>query len=297
MKIILSVGLFFTVTGLYAAPVNLSKKILTTKSAKSSEVTDPEIRSDMGSMSKWSLSSNISYDGSTLDDILGDTRPNANVPSRPYSTYMSGSLKGRYRIDKMSSITAGTGFSVEKPFQDEAGELEFQNPNISYGLVHKNGPWLGSFFSSLDIYTTDYDTNRRQRKFRMNVGYTIKYKNIANSNFTVGMMFYGAKYFFNRDYQEGDYSKNTDLYMKVKPKLQYRISKMFSLSTEISFPVAVYRQDVAHMTFHSSSIYQKIGLGTSFTPEVYLYTYLNLYPENYRFDNTYYGLSLTMSLF
>jgi hypothetical protein len=267
------------------------------KSKSKHKITDPEIRSEIGSMSKWSISSNISYAGSTLDDPLGEWRPNANVPSRPYTTYMSGSIRGRYRINKMSSITLGSGFNVEKPFQDTAGDLEFKNPNISYSLAHKNGKLVGSLFSGLDIYTTDYDKERRQRKARMNVGYTLKYKRIAGSKFTAGVMLYGSKYFFSRDYQVGDYSKSTDIYVKIKPKLQYRINKRFSLSTEFNFPAAIYRQNVSHLTFHSSSVYQKIGLGTSFTPEIYLYTYLNLYPDNYRFDNTYYGLSLTMSLF
>ena len=94
------------------------------KFEESNTLTDPKLRADAGSLSSLSIRASLSYLGPTLGDLSSPEQPNPDGSVGNYSQAMKGSVSLRYRLSPDSTISAGTGVSLIKPFHAADGRKQ-----------------------------------------------------------------------------------------------------------------------------------------------------------------------------
>ena len=150
MMSLLAVLVLVFSTNSFALDKKAKKKTATKKDAKASDVTEnAKLKAELGSMSTFSMSGSLGYTGASLKDPFGDQRPNPDSLPGNYSTYLSGSISARYRLDKSTSITGGASFLYYIPenYVDRDGEIvkndpELSNPSLSYNKVIKGDGYV-----------------------------------------------------------------------------------------------------------------------------------------------------------
>jgi hypothetical protein len=283
-----------SLTTAYGAATTTSQATIKGKGGSSHLIKNSELRANIGSMSKLSLSANLKYSGASIEDPFGEERPNPNGWGGDWSTRLSGSFSGRYRVNKMQSVTTGVGVSATKPFHG-MDNGEWKNPFIRYSYAQRFSYLSGYLSTGLTKYTQSSD-KRLGKNMNAYAGYTVKWTRIMQTGLTLGMKVDGSATAFNRGYIRSIDRKTSDYYFNVVPMVEYRFSPMFTFKTDLSLGYSHYRHFEQRSKFNRNKLYQRFGLGTAFTPEVYLYTYLSTYPENYRSDATTLSMSLTMSI-
>jgi hypothetical protein len=114
----------------------------------------------------------------------------------------------------------------------------------------------------------------------------------------LGLGFNGGFYTYGHNYIPGVDSYNSTLYyFNVTPEIGYRINSKYNIKTSLNFGRSNYRRYESKTKFENNVVEQNIGLGVGFTKEVYLYSYILTYPQNYRLDTATFGMSLNFSLF
>lgn len=259
------------------------------------KIKDTEVSAEIGSLSKTSLSAKLSYYGSDLEAPFEEYAPNKQGYNTDSKTILMGDLMGRYRIDKTTSVTLGVGVSLKAPFAN-AQDPEANDPNMAYNWANESDSISGYGYTSLKHYTNKYDSQKVGKLLKWGAGYKGKFKQVLNAPWSLALKMDVANYFFKDSYVPGD-KKTTQYYINLTPTLEYQLSKSYSLKTDLKFGYTNYREDTNLFDFEKNFIEQTIGVAVSFTPTTYLYTYLQLFPEDYRFDNTILATSLTVSVF
>lgn len=192
----------------------------------------------------------------------------------------------------MSSVTLNSGLSFIKPFADPQ-DLSVASPSISYNRTNKMGRYLGRGYITAKYYT-DKDSRDRHKKMKITTGYKLKARNVLFKNVTVGIST-GIGYYY---YDSDDISSYATLwYFNVTPLISYKFNKMFNIKTDFNIGRTNYKKYDSKFKFANNLVSQSIGLGIGFTKEIYLYSYIVTYPENYRLDTATFGMSLNFSLF
>ena len=267
------------------------------KKATDPKIDDNEIRSEMGSMSRFSLSSRLSYYGGALDDPFGAEQPNPQSYDTSGKTSMSGTFSLRYRINKMSSVTISTGLYLQTPFA-HPDKFDLSSPSIGYNFTNKFKKVLGRGYVSLKYYTDEYSHDISDKRFKLSTGYKVKVKNIIFQGLRLGLSFNTAIYSYGHSYRPGvDKYNSTLYYFNVSPSVEYKINRMFTVKTSFTIGRTNYRRFDSKTKYENNLLEQSIGLGTGFTREIYLYTYIKTYPTNYRIDTAIFGMSLNFSVF
>lgn len=287
IKLVLILSTLLTNITTYAAD-----SAVTTKAEP--QINDNEIRSEMGSMSKYSLSSSMYYSGGSLDDPFGADQPNIQDYQTGGVTFLSGTFSLRYRMDKMSSLTISTGLTIEAPFsKPKNGDLS--SPTVSYNRTNKMGAYLGRGFISAKYYLDEKNHDTYDKRFKFSTGYKIKVKNVFIKNLKFGLGVDLGLYTHGHDLPPGIYNA-TLYYFNVKPLVEYKISKKVKIKTDISIGRTNYRHYDSKFKFKNNAVSQTIGIGTGFTKEIYLYAFIITYPQNYRLDTSTIAMSLNFSV-
>ncbi len=290
IKLVLILSTLLTNITTYAA-----NSAVTTKAEP--QINDNEIRSEMGSMSKYSLSSSMYYSGGSLDDPFGADQPNPQNYDSSGNTFISGSVSLRYRISKMSSVTMSTGLYLETPFA-RPQSFSLSSPSVSYSLTNKMGQVLGRGYVSAKYYTDEYSHDIAKKRLKFSTGYKIKVKDVFVKNLKVGVSFNTAIYTYATSYDPiVDSYISTLYYFNVTPLVEYKINKIFKIKTDFNIGRTNYRRYDSKFKFENNFVEQTIGLGAGFTKEIYLYTYVRTYPKNYRLDTATIAMSLNFSVF
>jgi hypothetical protein len=270
------------------------------------EITNPRLRAESGSKSKFSLSASLAYTGGALSHPFGMQRPNlARTPGAQVDTSLDGGFDGRFRWSKNDSMTFGTSFGLMTPFHgDQDGEdsqFNVYNPATGYSRVGRVGRLQMTFGVAADAGTS----NESQA-----IKYNVNALHVFQGGWTAGVTanpYY--TFYYNKPGQEtragthlrpayygGD--TRTEWGLNIYPFLEYAFNPRYSARTVFGyFNWRHLYGDQEKYRLLQTHVYQSIGVGVSVSRDVYLYPNIQFVPDRLRADFTNISLQATLNMF
>ena len=276
-------------------------------------ITNKKLRAESGSKSKYSISTALNYNGSTLEKPFDERRPNItsgaaldNVAS------ISGTVAAKMNLTATDSLSAGFGLKVNTPFSetvpDSAGQrLTAADPSVTYQKLAKIGG-----VQSVTAVGPTYYTSKNVRADGTLGDLTLQQifaYDFGGSKFTLGGLVSAGGRVFDKsadtacgEDEDGNVipcgASQSDYTVGAYPFMEYQINDTVGLRTITGLYVYDhYRYEPRALTFSKNVIYQSVGVGISVTRDIYLYPNVQFIPEDMRSDRTNVALSTNINMF
>lgn len=282
------------------------------------EITDARMRATLGSKSKFSFKSSLSYSGGSIDEPLSPVRPNYRASATIEAmTSLSGDVGFNYRLTDKDNLSFGTGITIIDPLH---GDLTKSADDPRYGAggsmdrYQISTPYLSwsrgyramdtQMISSVTYsHATDSDSVNKTKVFgAVSFSQTIL-ANFGKSKWTGGTSISLGKNIYSGDITDdklvarmaaGTY-KRSDFTWGLFPFMQYSFTDKYSFRTVFGyFQFTRYEGDDDNVQLEP---YQSVGLGISITRDIYLYPNVQFTPRDIRSDRTNVALSANLNLF
>jgi hypothetical protein len=276
------------------------------------EITNPKLRAESGSKSKFSLSGRFAYTGGAISHAFGEQRPNlAKTPGKQVNTSLDGGFDARYRWSKHDSVTFGTSFGLMTPFQGDRNpndtQLNVYNPASGYSRVEVLGPIQLNYGIAADVGTSN---ESQMIDYRAGVGFNANALHSFQNRLTVGAtMNPYYSFYYNKPgeptragthlkpgYYGGD--TRTGWGLNIYPFVEYAFSDRYSARSVFGyFNWRHLYGDSEKYRLLQTYVYQSIGVGISVSRDIYLYPNIQFVPDNLRADFTNVALQATVNVF
>lgn len=282
------------------------------------EITDARMRAQLGSKSKWSFKSSLSYSGGSIEQPLESVRPNYRASATIEAmTSLSGDVGVNYRAGERDNISFGTGVTIIDPLHGDLtkpADDARKGRSGSLARYEVSTPYLGwsrgyraldtQMISSLTYnHATDSDSINLTKTFgALNFSQTFL-ANFGKTKWNGGASISLGKSFYTGDItdpalvarmKKGLY-KRTELSYGLFPFLQYTFNDRYSFRT-----VFGYFQFSRYEGYNDNvqlEPYQSVGVGVSITRDIYLYPNVQFTPKDIRSDRTNVALSANINVF
>lgn len=300
------------------APATTEKTAQATPTAEGDiddEITNARMRSTLGSKSKWSFKSSLSYQGSSIEKPFDTTK--LSIQGAQFGkqmTYLGGNVGVNYRLSKAESLSFGTGVQINAPLEGDIWD-DFDDPRSSTGGKMKRFEVSSPYLTYSNAY------NYKGIQMITSVGYThyttkdavsesAGQNMLGNINFDqtilgqvlvegleVGASFYADYNIFKgSSYTPAIAGERYQYMIAVYPFLEYAFNDTFSFRTVFGY-FQFYNMDGATKELDQADPYQSMGIGISVTRDIYLYPNIQFNPQNIRSELTNVGLSMNLNLF
>ncbi len=261
------------------------------KEGVDSEITNKKMRAQLGSKSKYSMSTEMSYSGGSISKPFDSERLNLSGKGAPVFVKMSGSVSGRYRIDKRQSVSLSTGVTVVQPFHASDSELDHENyldktkvsnPGVSYSYATKMMGLQMVNGAGATLYTSD-SAKRINSVGGVYVSNTILGSIGKAGNFQVGLASYLSGDFFSGNKFKGNSvrERQYDYAVQFFPFAEYVLNDTFNLRTVFQQLQYFHNVDAPGSgAFEVVNGAQSLGLGISVSRNVFLYPNFQFSTEN-----------------
>jgi hypothetical protein len=275
------------------------------------EITNPKLRTDSGSKSKFSGSASMNYKGGALSKPFGAERPDlSGLPENQTDSSLDGGLKLRFRQDKNHSFTLGVALGVRTPLQGDVNTSTNQM-NVGDPLLGYNYTWAGAWGlqNSANLYAS-YGTSKESVRIdqfgSIAADYTVMKKIVKRLQ--AGVTAYSYRNFYETKPGENKFTavqgdpnhldRRTDYMLSLSPTIEYYLSDKVALRTMMGF--FRWRHlygDRDEWSLMRIKEYQSIGVGWTVTRDVYLYPNVQFLPRNVRSEYTNVGLTTSINVF
>lgn len=271
---------------------SLSEIIGIKKFEENNEITDAKIKADAGSLSQFSMKFNLSYYGPILADVSEKDQPNPDASNGPHETSISGSLGGRYRIDKTSTISLGSGLKLIHPFHG-MDRTDLNNPYVSYDMTKKiSGIQMRNSFGASYVTIPNYTDVGEYGS--LNYDLSLSY-DIGASGWAASLDSSIGYYLYKRDYVASD-KKASGGNVAVYPGFKYNVSDKLNINTSTSISFWNPRSLPNHTALLNTVVSQRLGVGYAYTRDIYVAPYLNFFPDRLSADRTTFNISTSFSV-
>lgn len=262
------------------------------KFSENNEITDAKIKADAGSLSRYSLKFNLSYYGPTFGDVSAKDQPNPDGSIGTYETSIGGSLGGRFRIDKKTTISLGGGLKLVHPFHG-MDRTDLNNPYISYDMTNKiDGVQMRNSFGASYITVPNYKAVGEYAG--LNYDLALAY-DLGSSGYAISLDSSLGYYLYDRDYisKDGKASRAT---ASIFPGVKYNFSDRFNVNTSLSISVWNPRSKSDEFALLNKTVSQRLGVGYAYSRDIYFAPYVNFFPDRLSFDRTTINFSTSFSV-
>lgn len=256
------------------------------------EITDSKLKADSGSLSKYSLKASLSYFGPPVGDLGNKYQPNPDGSVGVFATSLGGSLSGRYRIDKKSAVSVGTGVSALTPFHG-VERTDVKTPFVGYDLNNRIEDLqlrhtLGASVTTIPNYRDvgQVGTLSFDNSFVHNLG---------ASGFAAGLDMDFSYFLYERGYQASD-RKSSTYHLGLFPQIKYNFSDKMNVYTSVSMAFWSPRSEDDASVLWNKTLGARLGMGMAFTRSIYFAPYISMYPENLRAETTTLSFSTIFSV-
>jgi len=271
---------------------SLSDLTANKKFEENNDITDAKIKADAGSLSRYSLKFNLSYYGPTLGELDAKDQPNPDGGVGTYDTSLGGSLGGRLRLDRQTTISFGTGLKIIHPLHG-AERTDLNNPYASYDLTTKLGgvqmrnSW-GVSYITIPNYTAVGEYGGLSYDLSLNY-------DLGASGFAISFDSSVGYYLYKREYIASD-KKASRSSLSFYPGLKYNFTDKLNVNTSTSISYLNLRSTSNELQMINRTVSQRLGLGYAYTRDVYVAPYLNMYPDHLAWDTTTINISTSFSV-
>jgi hypothetical protein len=246
------------------------------KFEESNTLTDAKLRADAGSLSRLSVRASVSYFGPTLGDLSSPEQPNPDGSVGNYSQAMKGSVSLRYRLSPDSTMSAGTGISLVKPFHGW-DRTDVSNPFMSYDFSNRFGKLQMRNSPGLTISTVPNYTAIGQ------IG-GVSWDNslvygIADTKLAISFDTAINYWIFTRAHRPGSTKNGGDgrasqYALSWYPGLKYNFTDKLNLNGSAGFSLFNPREVFNDTTLWNRTVTLRLGLGYAVTRDIYFAPYL-----------------------
>ncbi len=274
------------------------------------EITNPKIRADSGSKSKFSASTTLSYKGGAISRPFGAERPDlSGLPENQLDSSVDGAVKVRYRSTTHSSYTAGVALGLKTPFQgdvnDKNNQLNVGDPLLGYNYTFA-ALGLQNSWNITSSGGTSQESLRVDQVASIATDITLM-KKVDKLSFGVSTSAWHNFY----STEPGDNSKTkinstaghsldkrTGSAVTFFPTVEYYVTDKIAFRTLFGyFKWRHLYGDRDNWSLLPSKEYQSVGLGLTLTRDIYLYPNVQFLPRDIRSAYTNFGVSATINVF
>lgn len=256
------------------------------------EITDAKLKADSGSLSRYSLKFVFSYAGAPVGDLNNPMQPNPDGSVGVYETNIGGSVSGRFRINKASTIGIGTGVTALTPFQG-VKRYDVKNPFISYDITSKLAQL--QIRNSISYSAVTNVIYRNLGEYGGLIYDNSLVYNLGLSAFAIALDSNLSYYLFERGYDKKD--KNAQRYsVAFYPAIKYNLNDQFNVNTSLNIGFWNPRNSEDHTILMNKVLSQRLAVGYGYSHDIYFSPYLNFYPSQFGWDSTTINFSTTFSV-
>lgn len=281
-----SVG-FAQETSVSKIPDQLKQK----KFAETGELTDNELRIKTGSLSRYSLTLNLGYEGPVISDLSAQDQPNPDRTVGNFATNMKGGLGGRYRWSSDSSVTLTSGVAVMYPMGTNR-RYDLSNQTLTYDLSGRLGEWQSRMAFGLTRVTVPELLNAGQVG-----GATVALslvREIPGTSFSLALNEFIGQWFFERPYRFSD-GRVQQATLVTSPELKYTLSPHFTAYTAVGISHFHPRSARDDWALHNRIVTQRLGIGYGYSRDIYFSPYVKFYPGRLTTDTVTLNFSTVIS--
>ncbi|MGZ3701788.1 MAG: hypothetical protein ACXWR1_05215 [Bdellovibrionota bacterium] len=275
-------------------------------------ITDAELKSREGSLSRFSLKANFSYYGPTLDDLTVTNQPNPDGTVSASAVGPSGSVGARYRFDPTTSLTLNAGLTDQYLFTTKPATVDVNNPFFTVDKSFKLGGW--QFVASPGATLITSNVFRPQGEVAGLDARLYSSHNLGSSPISVGASTTASYYFFNREYIADDANaiamkrgrpqfstirhdgRNRRISITIAPVVKYNVTSKFNVNTSWGFNIFNPRYYDNQLKMNSRVVNEWVGVGYAITRDIYINPYVQFYPTQFSWKTATMNLSTVISL-
>lgn len=264
------------------------------KFEEDTSITDTKIKADAGSLSRYSFKADLSYYGPPVGDITNKEQPNPDHRGGNFTTNLSGSIGGRYRLNSNSALSFSGGLKVVAPFHG-IDRAELKTPGIYYDRTYTMGDaQLRSGFG------VSYNTDPTYRSYGQYAGSSLSQSvvwKIMKSKLATGTDFSFSVFFYDKELKRNEKKMVSNYFIGVYPFLKYYLNDKTDVKTSLAYQFANDRRKNDYGVLDRQTVTQRLGVGYAYTRDVYFLPYLDFYPQQFAWDTTTISFSTVFSVF
>lgn len=269
-------------------------------------ITNRRLRAANGSLSKWSGTMSLGWQGGSIEKPFAAQRPNIISGADALTLqYLNANIGIKYRMSTFDSLTLGTGVFVTSPLQNTIktddpdlkeefkktqGVYTVSDPNLTYSHISRLAGW-----QVVSTITPTLITNSQQR----HQGYRANYDFSSTFMRDVGKtgLSWGANIDFNF-YTFDSTNKNLATNnIALYPVLEYVINDTLNFRTVAGWQNYQQNRSQKWHTYTKLPVYQSVGLGITLDRNIFLYPNIQFIPNDIRSDRTNIGVSAYINVF
>lgn len=297
------------------AKINTTEKNVKIKAEKKNDkadelITNRRFRASNGSLSKLSMNTSLTYSAGSVDKPFAADRPNiSNAGDTTSIAGMSGTVNASYRLNPLNRVNFGAGLQMlapfndtidtkdaraQKEFDDNRGEMEVNNPYVSYSHFNKFFGVQTILTGSVTQYTAGNFTDLGYQN-RVSGSINTMY-DFGGSPFSLGVLaVYDRFYYDGGSYSQKEKASQADVVWGFLPQAEYVINDTFNIRTIMRSNW--YQNSMADSDFSQRPITQSVGLGISVNRDIFLYPNLQFVVEDAQASNTNIGFTANINMF
>lgn len=277
-------------------------------------LTNNKLRAESGSKSRFSVASQMAYNGGTITHPFGDHRPNIqDVTGDSPVTSIQGGVNLKYNMTQLDSVLLGgtarwitpQSHVRDVPAGYAGQKMDFVNPSINYQRIYKIGNIQSYVQVGPGLYT---QTDLTAIGYIGNLGaYNVNAYDIGHTGFTIGLETGTTFNYYKtpRNYPgiatEQEVRENSaDYQVFTFPYVEYKINDKVNLRSVMMFfsmEHTLATRSLAPADWHKDKAMQSFGVGYSVTRDVFLYPNVQFIPDQTRVAQTNVGIEADVNLF
>lgn len=270
------------------------------------EITNKKLRTESGSKSKYSLSTNLIYNGGSVNEPFAAERPNLYASSGiETKTAMALGASIRYRANKNDSFTLGVTAGAITPLQGDVNkgqQFQLYDPSLGYSRAFQ-AMGLQNIFGAGVSYGTSKVSVANDKVGDIGVGHTVM------KTFKNGVSLGGAVQFDYNFYSTGagDNKNNrisgyggdsrTDWSLGLYPMFEYEFTDKLSFRTVFRYTSWFHNLGDDNDSILKEVGTQSMGLGWSVTRDIYLYPNIQFLWQDIDSERTNVAVNMTANIF
>lgn len=266
-------------------------------------ITNPKMRAESGSKSKYSIATSANYSGGSLKQPFGDTRPNITgaTGTTDFPT-LGGSVSAKWNMSKRSSLMGGVGLRWVAPLAGEqtpkgyeGKRVDADNPYLVYQYLYR----MGALQSAVQLRETFFTASDRTRE-----GFLTNWAVSQNSMYDIGMT--GISVGFNTYVGAAIYNKHEPEFKKgqsdysfgFSPAAEYRLTDKLNLHVDTNLFIYEHlRSANGTWTFRRQEVSQNFSVGYAITRDLFISPGVSFVASNLRLERTTWSLNANINLF
>lgn len=305
MRALLMLGLLLVYGMAWAdgtSSTHLSNVIQNKKFTEDRRITDNELKAQAGSLSRYSMKFDLSFQGPPVGNLSDASVPNPDRRPVDDRTSLSGYTGLRYRLSPNDAISASTGLKWFTPYQSMTGkdvekergakDYDFTNPQVSYDRTYPLGALQLRSTARVALITAKYYTDRGEYA-SLGGAQSLKW-NVER--WILGMSADVDFYGFNREYQRGD-GRVSNYYITMIPSVEYKLTDKLNFKTSVGYSLSNMRMNGSWWLWDPVQPTARSGIGWAVTREIYFNPYLNYFWERPAWRTTSLSFSTVFSIF